>query len=63
MWGDGEDGCGNAVPMETKKRFPQGLANLAQYARLAHFHSRSSSLRKEKTKNEDFCDLRSTKRP
>jgi hypothetical protein len=51
--GGGEDGYGNAVPMETKKRFPQGLGNLAQDARFPHSHSRSSGLRKEKTKNEE----------
>ena len=33
-----EDGCGNVVPMETKKRFPQGLGNLAQNARFPHSH-------------------------
>ncbi len=35
---DGEDGCGNDVPMETPKRFPQGLGNLAQHARFPHSH-------------------------
>jgi hypothetical protein len=49
----GEDGYGNAVPMETKKRFPQGLGNLAQNARFPHSHSRSSVLKKGETKNED----------
>jgi hypothetical protein len=35
---DGEDGCGNGVPMETPKRFPQGLGNLAENARFPHSH-------------------------
>ena len=26
---DDEDGCGNAVPVESNKHFPQGLGNLA----------------------------------
>jgi len=39
----GEDGYGNDVPMETKRRFPQGRGNLAQNARFPHSHSRSSS--------------------
>src|SRR5713226_1468379 len=44
---------GTPVPMETQKRFPQRLGNLAQNARFPHSHSRSSFLRKEKTKNEE----------
>jgi hypothetical protein len=31
-----ENGCGNDDPMETQKRFPQGLGNLAQNARFPH---------------------------
>jgi hypothetical protein len=34
---DGEDGCGNDVPMETRKRFPQGLGNLAQNGEIPTF--------------------------
>jgi hypothetical protein len=34
----GEDGCGNAVPMETTERFPQRLGNLATNARFPHSH-------------------------
>jgi hypothetical protein len=33
-----DDGCGNAVPMETEVRFPQGLGNLAENARFPHSH-------------------------
>jgi len=35
---NGQDGCGNDVPMETPERFPQGLGNLAQTARFPHSH-------------------------
>ena len=39
----GKNGCGNDVPVETPKRFPQGLGNLAKNARFPHFHSQSST--------------------
>jgi hypothetical protein len=35
----GDDKYGNAVPMETTERFPQGLGNPAQTAGLPHSHS------------------------
>jgi hypothetical protein len=51
--GADEDGYGNDVPMETKRRFPQGLGNLAKNARFPHSHSRSSSfLRKERQRTK-----------
>lgn len=34
----GDNGCGNAVPMETQDRFPQGLGNLATNAGFPHSH-------------------------
>jgi hypothetical protein len=43
--------------METQKRFPQRLGNLAQDARFPHSHSRSSFLNKEKTKNEEVMGI------
>jgi hypothetical protein len=48
-----EDGCGNDVPVESKKRFPQGLGNLAQNARFPHFHSRFFSRDKEAREEQD----------
>jgi hypothetical protein len=42
--------------METQKRFPQGLGNLAQNARFPHSHTDPLFLRKETTKNEDFWE-------
>jgi hypothetical protein len=41
--------------METQRRFPQGLGNLAQNARFPHSHKPiiPSLSRKKKTKNED----------
>jgi hypothetical protein len=36
--GNDEDGCGNAVSMESKKRFPQRLGNLPENARFPHSH-------------------------
>ena len=56
--GNGEDGCGNDVPMETPKRFPQGLGNLPQNVRFPHFHKPITSSWKEDNKNRknDGCD-------
>jgi hypothetical protein len=62
---DGEDGCGNGVPMETKKRFPQGLGNLAQNARFPHSHKPiiHSSQKGEDEERRPGSDSRSTRRP
>jgi hypothetical protein len=53
--GDGEDGCGNVVPMETKKRFPQGLGNLSHNTREIPTFPQPIILflRNETTKTED----------
>ena len=50
---DGEDGCGNAVPMETKERFPQGLGNLATNARFPHSHKPIIIRGEERQKNPE----------
>jgi hypothetical protein len=55
---DDEDGYGNAVPMESKKRFPQRLGNLAQNARFPHFHSRSSSYHEEDREDHEHEERR-----
>jgi hypothetical protein len=47
-----ETGYGNAGAMETTKRFPQRLGNLAHDARFPHSHSRSFVSHKKKTKEE-----------
>ena len=44
--------------METQKRFPQGLGNLAQHARFPHFHSRSSCLKKDEKKRREDRGMR-----
>jgi hypothetical protein len=62
IFGEREDGCGNDVPVESKKRFPQGLGNLAPDARFPHFHSRSSSLAKKNEKNKTRRTTAATRR-
>ena len=49
----GEDGCGNAVPMETRERFPQGLGNLAAHARFPHSHKPIILRGEERQKNPE----------
>jgi hypothetical protein len=48
-----EDGCGNAVPMETRERFPQGLGNLATNAGFPHSHKPIIIRGEERQKNPE----------
>jgi hypothetical protein len=54
--GDDEDGCGNVVPVESQKRFPQGLGNLAQNARFPHSHKPIIIVIVEEEEEEERCD-------
>jgi hypothetical protein len=51
------NGYGNDGAMETTKRFPQRLGNLAQHARFPHSHSRSFSVSQEAEDEEEGNDM------